>query len=62
MGKRVGGAVARNRVKRRLRHAVAEISMESSMDYVIIADRQALNAPFEDLVGWLDRATRSLGE
>ena len=54
----VGKAVRRNRMRRRLRHAVRALQLEPDMDYVIIASAQAANAPFANLVEWLDRAHR----
>jgi ribonuclease P protein component len=56
VGRRVGNAVDRNRAKRRLRHALIEISLEQGMDYVIIADREVLDTPFESLVERLSSA------
>lgn len=56
VGRRVGNAVHRNRAKRRLRHALTEISLEQGMDYVIIADREVLDIPFESLVERLGTA------
>jgi ribonuclease P protein component len=53
VGKRVGNAVVRNRAKRRLRHALKQIPLEQGMDYVIIAEREVLDLPFESLVGRL---------
>ncbi|MCE2526213.1 MAG: ribonuclease P protein component [Actinomycetia bacterium] len=54
--RRVGKAVVRNRVKRRLRAALMEIDPASGRDYVIVAGRQVAEAPFLTVVGWL-RAT-----
>ena len=56
VGRRVGNAVDRNRSKRRIRHALTEISLEQGMDYVIIADREVLDTPFESLVERLSTA------
>lgn len=53
VGRSVGGAVERNRAKRRLRHALQKIPLEQGMDYVIIADRRVVTATFDDLVSWL---------
>lgn len=58
--KDVGNAVRRNRAKRRIRHALAGISLEQGMDYVIIADRQVVEASFTDLTGWVRRALDGL--
>lgn len=55
MTRSVGNAVKRNRAKRRLRHALAGIPLEQSMDYVIIADRSVIEVRFENLVEALRR-------
>ena len=51
-----GGAVTRNRVKRRLRHALLGKQLKPGTDYVIIASRQVNQAPFAELESWLTRA------
>lgn len=56
VGRSVGKAVHRNRVKRRLRHAMNFIQLEPGMDYVIIADRQVGDASFEQITDWLASA------
>mgnify|MGYP004511030167 CR=1 FL=1 len=56
--KKVGNAVVRNRVKRRLREAVrvhAAQGMAPGTDYVIVGRQDCLAAPFEDLAGELSR-------
>jgi len=62
--RRVGGAVARNRAKRRLR-AAAEMVLprraKADRDYVLIARTVTLKRRFEDLVRDLDRALMRLG-
>jgi ribonuclease P protein component len=58
VGRRVGNALRRNRAKRRLRHALTSTPLEQGMDYVIIADRQVVDASFTDLCGWLAAAIR----
>lgn len=53
VSKQVGGAVERNRIKRRLRAAVQQTSpkhAQSGFDYVLIARRPALEAEFSTLV------------
>lgn len=62
--RRVGGAVARNRAKRRLK-AVAEEVMPSTAapgcDYVLIARRATLHRPYGALLGDLTGALKRLG-
>jgi ribonuclease P protein component len=52
-GKRIGGAVERNRVKRRLRHAIGRASPPPGVDVVVIGSREVMSVPFERLVQWL---------
>ena len=54
--KGVGNAVTRNRIKRRLRHAVRELHLEPGTDYVIIARRRIADVAFEKIVHWLSGA------
>ncbi len=63
VSKKVGGAVERNRVKRRLRAAVDRVvptHARLGMDYVVIGRRQALSRKFPDLVADLEAAMRRL--
>jgi ribonuclease P protein component len=50
--KKIGNAVVRNRIRRRLREAVrkAEGNAEKATDYVLVARRAALTLQFERLV------------
>ncbi|MBX9589953.1 MAG: ribonuclease P protein component [Hyphomonadaceae bacterium] len=59
VSKQVGTAVARNRIKRRLKAAVRDVVYEharSDFDYVLIARRAALDAGFAMLVSDLIKA------
>ena len=57
--RKVGGAVERNRVKRRLReaaNAVAENRGREGFDYVLIARRGTLTRPFAKIINDLETA------
>lgn len=57
--RRVGGAVQRNRAKRRIRAALARIPLPAGK-YVVIAGRAVLDAKFERLVSRLEEAVREV--
>lgn len=62
--RKVGGAVARNRARRRLRAAVAKIMPTHAApdyDYVVVARQGTLTRPFTGLLGDLENALRRLG-
>ena len=53
--KTVGNAVARNRAKRRLREAVREVGLPRGKDYVMIASKSVVTAPFPALLRWVEQ-------
>ncbi len=53
-GRKVGGAVHRNRAKRRLRAALAGGSFPSGFDVVVVARRGVLSADFQSLQAELE--------
>ena len=59
VGRRVGGAVVRNRAKRRLRAALREVTLAEATDYVVIATPVVATAPFQDLCKWVSDAISS---
>jgi len=65
VSKKVGNAVERNRVRRRLRDVVRLSSgkaMRAGHDYVLIGRRAALSAPFARMVEDFDGALRRIHE
>jgi len=62
--RKVGNAVARNRVRRRLRAAAEEIlpvHARPGRDYVIIGRAATLRRPFHALLGDLENALKRVG-
>lgn len=47
-------AVARNRIKRRMRAALASARLRSGMDYVVLVSEETMRADFETIQRWLD--------
>jgi ribonuclease P protein component len=61
VSRKVGSAVERNRVRRRLREMVRKAGadvMKSGHDYVLVARRAALSDPFERLISDFSGAAR----
>jgi ribonuclease P protein component len=57
--KRLGNAVRRNRIRRRLKAALCEVAMiaaKDHFDYVLIARQPAFDMPFEELVSLLEKS------
>ena len=62
--KRCGNAVARNRIRRRLREAIrthAADDMAAGNDYVIVGRSDVLDAPFGQIKNELSRRLRDTG-
>ena len=63
VSRKVGNAVERNRVRRRLRAAVARVFPSAAgdgTDFVVIGRKEALRRPFSELVGDLETAMKKL--
>lgn len=56
VGKKVGGAVVRNRAKRRLREAMRAVCPKPGKDFVLIATKLVATARFPEIVGWTGQA------
>ena len=64
VSRRVGGAVVRNRVRRRLRAAVERVipdHAKEGYDFVVIGRAATVRRPFPALLGDLETALRRLG-
>jgi ribonuclease P protein component len=64
VSRKVGGAVARNRARRRLRAAMAAVLPthgRAGFDYVVVGRQATLTRPFEALIGDLTAALARLG-
>ncbi len=60
--RRVGGAVMRNRAKRRLREALMRVRLKPDKVYVVIASPGVTTASFDRLVRELGDAVTASGE
>lgn len=56
-GRRLGSAVIRNRIKRRVRHACRHIEFTPGWDHIVIPAPEVAHAPFGAVVRWISRAT-----
>ncbi len=55
IGKRVGNAVTRNRIKRRLREALQINEIEEGWDLVVIARKDSSSAHFRDIMNSISK-------
>ena len=55
-GRRVGGAVARNLAKRRLRATLDRVELSDGFDYVVVATPSVATAPYGELLAWVREA------
>ncbi len=56
--KKIGNAVTRNRIRRRLKHALSQLAGEFAQpgyDYVVVGRRRAATQPYSDLKKDLER-------
>jgi ribonuclease P protein component len=60
VSKKVGNAVERNRVRRRLREIVKRSAalLRPGYDYVVVGRRVALQEPFDHMIATFDKAVR----
>ena len=61
-GRRVGGAVVRNRAKRRLRKALARAELRDGRTYIVVAQPEVAQATFDQVLSWVRSAVRSNGK
>ncbi len=57
-----GNAVARNRIRRRLRNAVGSGQLQPGNDYVIIANKEVAEAPFTEVKAWIGQALAEIND
>ena len=60
---KLGGAVVRNRARRRLRevYRLAQPNMRQGYDIILVARSRAVNGPYDRLTAAFDKACRQLG-
>jgi len=61
VGKRIGNAVVRNLVKRRLREAIRRILLPVGYDVVVVARAPAASATYKELEEAIMKASRKIG-
>lgn len=55
-GRRLGSAVTRNRIKRRVRHACRHVQFSPGWDHVVLPGPGVAHVPFTTLVEWIGQA------
>lgn len=60
VSRRVGGAVIRNRVKRRLREIMRGLSFQLGYDIVAVPQHSSANASYQELSGVIGNCARRL--
>ena len=61
-GRRIGGAVVRNRAKRRLREALARAEVPAEGSYIVVALSDLAKVGFAELVAWVRKGAAPAGE
>jgi ribonuclease P protein component len=61
VSKRVGSAVTRNLVKRRIRNAFATMNITDGWDVVVTAKPQSSLVSYTELVGTIEKSIKHLG-
>ncbi len=61
VSKRVGPAVARNLVKRRIRHALADMNIATGWDVVVTAKPRSSRIPYATLDETMQKSFKRLG-
>ena len=59
VGKQLGNAVTRNKIKRRLREAIRELPTEKGWDLVLIARKSASTTTYSELIVALEELLQS---
>lgn len=59
-GRKLGGAAVRNRVKRRLREALARADLTAGIAYIVVALPGAAEATYAQLESWVSRSVRKV--
>ncbi|HET9200942.1 MAG TPA: ribonuclease P protein component [Dehalococcoidia bacterium] len=61
IAKKMGGAVDRNRVRRRLRHILKQLDPVAGYDLVLIANQRTRSAPYSQLKSETESLLRAAG-